>query len=405
MGADGNIFQQYLRPVRSVAEYGDDMDRREMNQMQLLGQRRQNDAAAMQMDQQRAAAQQAQAKQNAIQALVARYGADPAALESAALSGADTYDFGKTRRADRLSAEKAAAEAAKAKEESDALRLQRSIQELGVHATARDAIASLDADQTVPPPLKAALRARFQAAGDDPNAYKATLYDMILSRAKPSEQAAGMAPQKAEKPQAMPSAVQEYQFAVTQGYKGTFEQWDTGRKRAGATNVSVGEKPPAGYKWNATGELEPIPGGPADKLPEKQQGQVIGAQNTRNAISEYRDALTGFSFRDAITPDGRAAMGTKYNNMMLQAKEAYNLGVLNGPDLQILQSVITDPRSFQGIATSKAALDAQAGELDRIMKTIADVSSQKSPRGGGSQQPKIKTGAVLRFDANGKPLP
>jgi hypothetical protein len=41
---------------------------------------------------------------------------------------------------------------------------------------------------------------------------------------------------KAEKP---PSAVQEYQFAVGQGYKGTFEQWDTTRKKAGASSVSI----------------------------------------------------------------------------------------------------------------------------------------------------------------------
>lgn len=36
-----------------------------------------------------------------------------------------------------------------------------------------------------------------------------------------------------------PSAIKEYQFAVNQGYKGTYEQWDRERKRAGATNVSV----------------------------------------------------------------------------------------------------------------------------------------------------------------------
>lgn len=42
-----------------------------------------------------------------------------------------------------------------------------------------------------------------------------------------------------------PAAVQEYQFAVSQGYKGGFDQWDQARRRAGATNVSVtnAEKP------------------------------------------------------------------------------------------------------------------------------------------------------------------
>lgn len=37
----------------------------------------------------------------------------------------------------------------------------------------------------------------------------------------------------------LPSAVREYQFAVGQGYKGSFEQWDTARKKASATSVSV----------------------------------------------------------------------------------------------------------------------------------------------------------------------
>ncbi|MEY4429481.1 MAG: hypothetical protein RLZZ182_2170 [Pseudomonadota bacterium] len=37
----------------------------------------------------------------------------------------------------------------------------------------------------------------------------------------------------------MPSAVREYQFAVGQGYKGSFEQWDTARKRAGAASTTV----------------------------------------------------------------------------------------------------------------------------------------------------------------------
>lgn len=37
----------------------------------------------------------------------------------------------------------------------------------------------------------------------------------------------------------MPSAVREYEYAKGQGYQGTFEQWDTARKKAGASNVNV----------------------------------------------------------------------------------------------------------------------------------------------------------------------
>lgn len=43
----------------------------------------------------------------------------------------------------------------------------------------------------------------------------------------------------APKEQAAPAAIQEYQFAQQQGYRGSFEQWDRERKKAGASNVSL----------------------------------------------------------------------------------------------------------------------------------------------------------------------
>lgn len=43
----------------------------------------------------------------------------------------------------------------------------------------------------------------------------------------------------APKPESKPSALQEYEYSRSQGYKGTFDQWDTARKRAGATSVNV----------------------------------------------------------------------------------------------------------------------------------------------------------------------
>lgn len=157
-----------------------------------------------------------------------------------------------------------------------------------------------------------------------------------------------------------------------------------------ASEVAAGGKPPPGYRWLEGGRLEAIPGGPGDKLPEKQQNQVIGTQNLSNAIKEYRSQLSGFGKWSALSPDQRAAMGTKYNNMMLQAKEAYNLGVLNGPDLEILTSVITDPRSFKGAITSNKALDAQAAELDRIMGGISTVSANRRPQDAAPKQDKTK---------------
>lgn len=153
--------------------------------------------------------------------------------------------------------------------------------------------------------------------------------------------------------------------------------------------IAAGGKPPPGYRWTPQGTLSAIPGGPGDKLPEAQQKQVVGVNNLSNAIAEYRDQLKGFGAIDFAKPDARAVMGTKYNNMMLLAKEAYNLGVLNGPDFEILQSVITDPRSARGVFTSKDALDKQASELDRIMQKVAQVS-------GAARQPQ-QTSQIVDF--------
>jgi len=115
-------------------------------------------------------------------------------------------------------------------------------------------------------------------------------------------------------------------------------------------------------------------------LPTGQAKQVIGVKNLASSIDEYVKQLDNFKLTDLVSPNASAGMGTKYNNMMLQAKEAYNLGVLNGPDLEILTSVITDPRSFKGAITSNEALKNQATELKRIMHTIGS-------NAGAIQQP------------------
>lgn len=147
-----------------------------------------------------------------------------------------------------------------------------------------------------------------------------------------------------------------------------------------------GGKPPSGYRWKPDGSLEAITGGPHDpasgRAPEAYNKQSSGIANLNTAITEYQSALKDFGTMDMLSPDARAAMGTKYNNMMLQAKEAYNLGVLNGPDYSILQSVVADPTSMRGAVTSNAALSTQASELGRIMKqnqaNLDKVYKQKS---------------------------
>ena len=138
-----------------------------------------------------------------------------------------------------------------------------------------------------------------------------------------------------------------------------------------------------------TGQLAPvmISGqqvmGNKGNLPEAATKQVTGATNLKDAITNYKDTLQGFSTLDMVNPDARAKMGNAYNNMMLQAKEAYNLGVLNGPDYAILQSVVKDPTKLNALLTSKEALQGQATDLskqaDRIIENVYKTHNRNVP--------------------------
>ena len=59
--------------------------------------------------------------------------------------------------------------------------------------------------------------------------------DTLVDEADPSKPLFS-APQK---PESMPSAVREYEYAKDQGYQGTFDQWNKETKRAGATNIGM----------------------------------------------------------------------------------------------------------------------------------------------------------------------
>lgn len=154
--------------------------------------------------------------------------------------------------------------------------------------------------------------------------------------------------------------MQNFEFAKSQGYTGSFndfknqmtpyqrEQLKLERDKFAFEQSKVGTKP----------------------LPEGLNKQVTGAVNLTDAISDYQAKIANFGIKDFANPNRRAEMGNAYNNMMLQAKEAYNLGVLNGPDYEILQRVVKDPTNITSLAYTNNALSRQADSLRNTAKTI-----------------------------------
>jgi hypothetical protein len=87
-----------------------------------------------------------------------------------------------------------------------------------------------------------------------------------------------------------------------------------------------------------------------------------------DALDNYGDKLVGFSNVSMLRPDKRAEIGNAYQNTLLQAKEIYNLGVLNGPDKQILEQIIANPIDFRTAAISTDALIKQVDAMKNIIQ-------------------------------------
>jgi hypothetical protein len=104
----------------------------------------------------------------------------------------------------------------------------------------------------------------------------------------------------------LPSAVREYQFAVGQGYKGSFDQWDTARKRAGATNLSVNTDN-LGLKPKERFEMEDKLRNDYVKATGDDQAIMTTAADIKNILAQpgsLKDQAAIYKFAKALDPQG-----------------------------------------------------------------------------------------------------
>lgn len=128
------------------------------------------------------------------------------------------------------------------------------------------------------------------------------------------------------------------------------------------------------------GPNDPATLSPTDRREYSQGIATIG--RTQDAFNSYLDVLFGPPDADGNRTQYNApAVGgvipsptvtSAYRNLLLELKEAYNLGVLNGPDLTLMESILTDPTAFslQGALMDrgdyKTQLDLVEGKLREI---------------------------------------
>nr|WP_140393739.1 hypothetical protein [Nitrospira cf. moscoviensis SBR1015] len=85
---------------------------------------------------------------------------------------------------------------------------------------------------------------------------------------------------------------------------------------------------------------------------------------TNASVGDFADSFAG-----GFTEGGRK-LSTDWANAALlsKAESLYNLGVLNGPDLDIIRNTLTDPSTFKGQITGKDAYKASIASVRKLIK-------------------------------------
>jgi hypothetical protein len=200
--------------------------------------------------------------------------------------------------------------------------------------------------------------------------------------------------------QLTPAEKQAVITQVNEDKKASAMQLNLGSPVAGV-DPTTGQ--PVFFQASRTGGKPEIVPGIVPKSGEAQTKQIGGIDSLNSAIQSYKEKLKTWSPTDAADPNKRAQMKTVYNNMMLQAKEAYGLGVLNGPDYTILTDTIADPTTAKGVAYGAfGALEGQADTLSELMQR-----TKESLQGGKGIKPKenvppSNAPKIIKFDSKGQ---
>jgi hypothetical protein len=160
----------------------------------------------------------------------------------------------------------------------------------------------------------------------------------------------------------------------------------------------------------------------AKPLTGESEKQVSGAINYQKSLNSLQDIFQRYKGAELLNPNVRAEIQQSLNNALLQGKEANRLGVLNGPDLSILEKIVGDPTAVNALIKDRSTInklyDNQRLFTTEVIKTnyrsaqkavpenlreFVEIKPRELPKEEQKGQPKA-TGAVARAMLNGKPI-
>jgi len=140
--------------------------------------------------------------------------------------------------------------------------------------------------------------------------------------------------------------------------------------------------------FNLSDDITPLPR-EADKIREAM-GRLDNFEQGVNDMKALVDKHGSFEYFG----ESGAAMNSLATDLQLEAKELKNLGVLNGPDLGLIQKMIADPGSLKSMFTrDKSRQSELSTTLKQIKRNVATQLSSKgyskTPTTGGASAPAV----------------
>ena len=201
--------------------------------------------------------------------------------------------------------------------------------------------------------------------GDAPAGYRWTETGDLEYIGGGSQDPAVIAAQEAAKQQAKPQDARSTVAKIEQDFKDgliTQEQRDAAVKKATSDDAGITIGPDGTVQIGGTtaSRNEAIKGSNAF------QSIMTGLDGFQKLVDDM-----GSTGAAAIPGEVRDSLLVQRRNLQLQMKELYNLGVLNGPDLALMNELLIDPAAWSNIA-----LDA-AGIADIRQRTKSNIAQLK----------------------------
>jgi hypothetical protein len=144
----------------------------------------------------------------------------------------------------------------------------------------------------------------------------------------------------------------------------------------GEAATNLGLDPAGVYQQDKNGMIKTV------QSPIKESDEYAKLDQVQQSADSYRAKLKKYG--TSIVPSGdKLIMKGAFNDLLLEAKELYNLGVLQGPDLEIMNAVMQDPTVWESQLYSGddlvKQLDSVFGEKLKAARGRLDTRYGKTP--------------------------